>query len=109
MAFNDTIWHDLENKPTKLKLNIFKGIYETCKTRNPVIDFLIFAFLYWLEERYIEYKTKVAIDAAEREYHKEMDKQELDWKEGAVIEEKPSNTSVLLPELRIHNPNIKTD
>jgi len=106
MANNDTIWNDVESTPTRLKLNIFKGIYDTAKTNNPIIDFLIFAFLYWLEDRYIEYKTKVAIDIAENEYHSQLDKEEKDWKEGAVIEEVDSPTSELLPEMRIHNPNI---
>jgi|GEM_PF-2053373 len=108
MANNDTIWNDVESTPTKLKLNIFKGIYDTCKTPNPVVNFLIFGFLVWLEERYIDYKTDLAIDLAEQEFHAEMDRQELDWKEGAVIKEKPSAIPDL-PEMQISNPNIKFD
>jgi len=109
MGNKNTIWDDVETTPTRLKLNIFKGIYDTCRTRNPIIDFFIFSLLFWLEDRYIDYKTKVAIDVAEIEYHHEMDKIEKDWKEGAVITETDSPTSDLLPELRIHNPNIKYD
>jgi len=108
MANNDTIWNDVESTPTKLKLNIFKGIYDTCKTPNPVVNFLILGFLVWLEERYIDYKTDLAIDLAEQEFHAEMDRQELDWKEGAVIKEKPSAIPDL-PEMQISNPNIKFD
>ncbi|MFZ9258209.1 MAG: hypothetical protein ACO233_02895 [Candidatus Fonsibacter ubiquis] len=105
MANNGTIWDDVETKPTKLKLNTFKGIYDTCKTPNPVLNFLIFALLFWLEERYIDYKIKMAIDIAEKEFHAAMDELEIDWKEGAVIEEKESSVEGL-PEMRIHNPNI---
>lgn len=104
MASKDTIWNDVETTPTKLKLNVFKGIYDTCKTSNPVINFLIFSFLYWLEERYIDYKIKIAIDTAEEEYHREMDAVEQDWKEAAVITETKSPTSDLLPEMRIQAP-----
>lgn len=109
MASKDTIWNDVESIPTKLKLNVFKGIYDSCKTRNPIIDFFIFSLLFWLEERYIEYKTKVAIDVAEIEYHHEMDKIEKDWKESAIITETKSETSELLPELRIQAPWVKDD
>ncbi len=109
MAPKDTIWGDIESTPTKLKLNIFKGIYDTCKTPNPVINFIIFSFLYWLEERYIDYKTKVAIDIAEIEYHSQMDKIEKDWKEAAVITETKSTTSELLPEMRIRAPWVEDD
>jgi len=62
---------------------------------------LILGFLVWLEERYIDYKTKLAIDIAEQEFHTQMDRQELDWKEAAVITEAKSPTSELLPEMRI--------
>lgn len=109
MARKDTIWDDVESTPTKLKLNIFKGIYDTCKTGNLIIDFFIFSLLFWLEERYIEYKTKVAIDVAEIDYHHEMDKIEKDWKEAAVITETKSDTSVLLPEIRIQAPWVKDE
>lgn len=109
MARKDTIWDDVESTPTKLKLNIFKGIYDSCKTHNPVIDFIIFSLLFWLEERYIEYKTKVAIDVAEIEYHSQMDEIEKDWKEAAVITETKSPTSELLPEMRIRAPWVEDD
>lgn len=109
MASKDTIWNDVESTPTKLKLNIFKGIYDSCKTKNPIIDFFIFSLLFWLEERYIEYKTKVAIDVAEIEYHHEMDKNEKDWKEAAIITETKSPTSELLPEMRIRAPWVEDD
>jgi hypothetical protein len=109
MTKSDSIWDDVESAPTKLRLNIFKGIYDTCRTRNPVIDFFIFAFLYWLEERYLEYKIKIAIDAAEEQYHQQMDKIEKDWKESAIITQKDSPTSELLPEMRIRAPWVEDD
>ena len=90
--------------PTKLKLNEFKGIYDACKTVNPIINFLILSFLFWIEERYIDYKTKLAIDIAELKFHEEVDSQELDWKEGALFTETKSLTSEFLPEMRIQAP-----
>lgn len=109
MARRDTIWSDTGFTTTKLKLNIFKGIYDSCKTKNPIVNFFIFSLLFWLEERYIDYKTKVAIDVAEIEYHHEMDKIEKDWKEAAVITETKSDTSALLPEMRIRAPWVEDD
>jgi len=109
MANSDTIWNDVETTPTRLKLNIFKGIYDTCKTRNPILNFFIFSLLFWLEERYIDYKTKAAIDVAETAYHHEMDEIEKDWKEAAVITETKSETSTQLPELRITAPWVEAD
>lgn len=93
----------------KLKLNTFKQLYQACKTPVPAINFIIFSFIYWLEEHYIDYKTKTAIDVAEIQYHHEMDKQEKDWKESAVITETKSETSELLPELRIQAPWVNPD
>lgn len=96
-------------KPAELKLEIFKRIFYACKTSNAAINFLIFSFLYWLEQHYIDYKTKTAIDVAEIQYHHEMDQLEKDWKEAAVITETKSETSDLLPEMRIHAPWINPD
>lgn len=104
MASKNTIWDDVESTPTKLKLNTFKGIYDTCKTGNPVVNYLILSFLFWLEERYIDYKTKLAIDIAENEFHAEMDQKKLDWKKAAVFTETKSPTSELLPEMRAQAP-----
>jgi hypothetical protein len=101
--------NNVGSSPTRLKLNTFKGIYDTCKTPNPVLNFLIFSFLFWLEERYIENKTKIAIDIAEKEFHTEMDRRELDWKESAVITESKSPTSELLPEMRIRAHWVEPD
>lgn len=93
----------------KLKLNEFKALYKACKTPVPAINFIIFGFIFWLEEVYIDYKTKVAVDEAVIEYHHEMDKQEKDWKESAVITESKSETSELLPDLQIQAPWVKND
>lgn len=93
----------------KLKLESFRDLYQACKTPVPAINFIIFSFIFWLEEQYIDYKTKVAIDEAVIDYHHEMDKQEKDWKEAAVITETKSETSTQLPELRITAPWVETD
>ena len=90
----------------KLKLNIFKELYQACKTPVPAINFIIYSAFYWLEQQYIDYKVKSEIDVAEIRYHHELDRQEKDWKESAVITETKSETSTLLPELHISNPDI---
>lgn len=91
-----------------LKLNEFKKIYKALKTGIPPVDFLILGFLVWVEEAYIEYKIKHEVDEAIKEYHKEMDEQELDWKEQGVITEEYTHSSGL-PTLSISNPVIEKD
>lgn len=87
------------------KLNVFKDIFDTCKTSNPVLNFFIFAILSWLEERYIDYKTKVAIDLAEIQYHHDASLLEQQQNLPPLIIESPSPIPHL-PELHIHNPVV---
>lgn len=95
-----------------LKLNDFKNIYKALKTNIPPIDLLILGFLVWIEEAYIEYKIKREVDDAIDEYHEQMDEQEADWKDQAVITEEYTHSSGL-PTLSISNPvvdkNISTE
>lgn len=95
--------------PVKLKLQVFKDLHRSLKTNIPPLDFLIFAFLVWLEEIYIEYKIDKEIDEAVEEYHEEMDKIEKDWKETAIIKEEWNNGSIPLPTLSITNPVVEKD
>lgn len=92
----------LEVTSAKLKLNHFKDIYDICKTSNLVLNFFIFAFLSWLEERFIDYKIKTAIDIAEIDFHHQVDQLE---KTSVIITETPSAIAGL-SELHITNPVV---
>jgi hypothetical protein len=48
----------------KLRLTKSRKLYRSLKTPYLGINFLIYGFVYWLEDRVIEYKTKSAIDVA---------------------------------------------
>jgi len=97
------------SQPPKLKLQLFKDLRKSVKTNIAPIDFLIVAFLIWLEEIYIEYKVEKEIDDAIKQYHKEIDEIEKDWKETATIKEEWNNGSIHLPTLSISNPVIEKD
>ena len=96
---SDTHGAKLEVKSAGLKLNHFKDIYDICKTSNLVLNFFIFTFLFWLEERFIDYKIKTAIDIAEIDFHHQLDQLE---KVPTIITETPSVIAGL-PELHITN------
>ena len=49
---------------SKFKLNQFRTFYRSLKTNNKAIDFLIYAFLFWLEEIFIDYKVFAALERA---------------------------------------------
>jgi len=91
-----------EATSARLKLNHFKDIYDVCKTSNLVLNFFIFTFLFWLEERFIDYKIKTAIDIAEIDFHHQVNQLE---ETPIIITETPS-TVVGLPELHITNPVV---
>ena len=52
----------------RLRLNEFKELYKRLKRGNPVIDHLLLAALYWLEERFIDLKVESTVDEAIEEY-----------------------------------------
>lgn len=91
-----------------LKLNEFKRIYKALKINIPPVDFLILGFLVWIEEVYIDYKIKHEVDKAIDEYHEEMDKQELNWREKSVVTEEYTHSSGL-PTLSVSNPVIEKE
>ena len=99
---NDINQDKLEVMSARLKLNHFKNIYDICKTSNLVLNFFIFTFLSWLEERFIDYKIKTAIDIAEIDFHNQVDQLE---KTPIIITETPSSVAGL-PELHITNPVV---
>ena len=58
-------------KPT-LKLQIFRDIHKKFKNR-PWLGFLVLGMLIGLEERYINWKTKMTVDKAIKDYNKALD------------------------------------
>lgn len=48
----------------KLRLAKSRKLYRSLKTPYLGINFLIYGFVYWFEDKVIEYKTKSAIDVA---------------------------------------------
>jgi len=84
----------------QLKLNEFKALYKTWKTKIPWVDHLLLGFLVWLEEKLIDNRVKVEVDEAIKEY------QSLHVEEpvAPVYTEKPSETSTRPPEMRLTAP-----
>ena len=52
----------------KLKLEIFRKLYKSLKTPWKPINWLILGYLIGWEERYINYKSKKAVDDAIEDY-----------------------------------------
>ena len=58
-------------KPT-LKLRIFQDIHSKFN-KPPWLGFLVLGILIGLEERYINWKTKMTVDKAIKDYHDAID------------------------------------
>ena len=56
----------------KLKINHFKELYKSLKTPFPPINFLILGMLIGLEQRWIDLKSKQAVDKAIDDYKSKM-------------------------------------
>jgi hypothetical protein len=48
----------------KLRLNEFKTLYKAWSSGIPYWDHLLLGFLYWVEEKIINYRIKVEVDKA---------------------------------------------
>ena len=88
------------NQIPKLRLNGFRNLYKAVKTKHPVINFLIYGVIYWLEEHFIDYKVKTAVDVALIQYKAELPPEpETPW-EGPEITETYEDPDIPLPTLR---------
>ena len=56
----------------KLRLNSTRDLYHNLKTRSKIINFLIYGFIYWIEESVIDYKVKSSIDVALIRYKSQL-------------------------------------
>ena len=95
----------------KLRLNEFKELYKALKTKVVWLDYLLFSFVYWLEEKVINVRVKNEVDEAIKEYNSLSDELFMDELLGPVYIETPSKTSIArleqatsLPEMRLTAP-----
>ena len=86
----------------RLKLNEFRELYKSCQTKIPWVDHLLLGLLVWLEERFIDYRIRVEVDEAIKEYQSLQEP--LPDCVTPVYTEKLSDTSTRLPEVRLTAP-----
>jgi hypothetical protein len=84
----------------RLRLNEFKALYNTLETGTVWIDHLLLGFLYWLEEKVIEYRSQQVVDEAIKEYETHHSEPPV----LPIFRESPSDTSTSLPEMRLTAP-----
>ena len=88
----------------RLRLNEFKELYKALKTGVVIIDYLLFSFVYWLEEKVIDSKIQNEVDQAIKDYNSLSDELFMDELLGTLYTEEPSDTSTRLPEMRLTAP-----
>ena len=84
----------------KLRLNEFKTLQKTWSRGIPWWDHLVFAFLWWLEEKIIDHRVKTTVDEA----IKEVELPPMPNMVTPVYTETTVETSVSLPEMRLTAP-----
>ena len=86
----------------KLRLNEFKALYKTWKTKIPWVDHLLLGLLVWLETKLIDNRIEVELDEAIKEWE-DLLPPAPDYVT-PVYTERPSDTSTRLPEMRLTAP-----
>jgi len=81
----------------ELRLNEFKALYKTWKTKIKWVDFLLLGLLVWLESKLIDNRVKVELD----ETIEEWETLQPPSIQPPVYTESPSDTSTRLPEMRL--------
>lgn len=84
----------------RLRLNEFKELYKAVKTGVVWLDYLLFSFVYWLEEKVIENRSQQVVDEA----LEEVVLPPMPDMVTPVYTEEPSDTSTSLPEMRLTAP-----
>ena len=87
----------------KLRLNEFKELYKALKTGVVWLDYLLFSFVYWLEEKVINVRVENEVDEAIKEYET-LHLESMPDMVSPVYTESPSDTSTSLPEMRLTAP-----
>ena len=90
----------------KLRLNEFKTLRKAWSRGIPWWDHLVFALLWWLEEKIIDYRVKTTVDEAIKEYETLHEVPLPDYVT-PIYTEKPSEGSTSLPEMRLTAPWYK--
>ena len=94
----------------KLRLNEFKDLYKALKTGVVWLDYLLFSFVYWLEEKVIENRAQQVVDETIARYRATPKEWETLYEAPMpdmvtpVYTEQPSKTSTSLPEMRLTAP-----
>ena len=86
----------------ELRLNEFKALYKTWKTKISWIDHLLLGLLVWLETKLIDNRIEVELDEAIKEWE-DLLPPAPDYVT-PVYTERPSDTSTRLPEMRLTAP-----
>jgi hypothetical protein len=84
----------------KLRLNEFKDLYKAWSRGIPSWDHLVFAILWWLEEKIIDHRVKTTVDKA----IEEVKLPPMPDMVTPVYKETHSETSTSLPEMRLTAP-----
>ena len=90
----------------ELRLNEFKVLRRHWSRGIPWWDHLVFALLWWLEEKFLDARIKVEVDEAIKKYHEEMDKVDPVIPP-PIYTETLSEGSTSLPEMRLTAPWYK--
>ena len=89
----------------RLKLAEFRALYKAWKRGIPWLDHLLLGLLVWLETKLIDARVKLEVDEAIEEF-KKVEPSMPDCVT-PVYMEKPSDTSISLPEMRLTAPWYK--
>ena len=84
----------------KLRLNEFKTLYKAWSRGIPSWDHLVFAILWWLEEKIIDHRVKTTVDEA----IKEVVLPPMPDCVTPVYRESPGEASTSFPEMRLTAP-----
>lgn len=84
----------------ELKLNEFKALHKALSRGLPWVDHLLLGLLCWIEQWYIQVRTVTEVNRALKEY----EDTEILTPVSPVYTERPSETSISLPEMRISAP-----
>ena len=85
---------------TELKLNEFKALHKALSRGIPWVDHLLLGLLCGIEQWYIQLRTVTEVNRAIKEY----EKTEVITPVSPVYTERPSETSKILPEMRLTAP-----
>ena len=86
----------------KLRLPEFKNLYQSLRRGIPWVDHLLLGLLVWLEEYFLNARIENEVDKAVEEYE-QIDSPVVSLPQ-PLYSEKPSETSIKLPEMRLQAP-----